>query len=144
MSTSYHPQTNGQTERVNQCLEMYLRCVVHDNPKQWANLLPLAEFRYNTTHHSSLGCSPFKAVYGREPHMGQFSQMAQATNTELQSWLKEREEHSAFLKQHLLRARTKMKIDADKDRSPREFLVGAQFSSNCSHISVLPSQQTMS
>ena len=43
MSSAYHPQTDGQTERVNQCLEMYLRCVVSDTPKQWKSWLPLAE-----------------------------------------------------------------------------------------------------
>jgi hypothetical protein len=42
MSSSYHPQTDGQTERVNQCLETFLRCFVHAYPKQWAKWLPLA------------------------------------------------------------------------------------------------------
>jgi hypothetical protein len=44
MSSSYHPQTDGQTERLNQCLESFLRCNVHSCPKQWAKWLPLAEF----------------------------------------------------------------------------------------------------
>jgi hypothetical protein len=42
-TTAYHPQTDGQTERVNQCLEMFLNCAVHEAPKQWRRLLPLAE-----------------------------------------------------------------------------------------------------
>lgn len=44
MSSSYHPQTDGQTERVNQCLETYLRCSVHACPANWAKWLALAEF----------------------------------------------------------------------------------------------------
>jgi transposase InsO family protein len=43
MSSAYHPQTNGKTEQVNQCLEMYLRCSVSSTPKQWVKWLPLAE-----------------------------------------------------------------------------------------------------
>lgn len=66
-STAYHPQTDGQSERVNQCLEMYLRCAVHDQPKKWRQWLSTAEFWYNTTHHSSLNTSPFKALYAKNP-----------------------------------------------------------------------------
>lgn len=67
LSTAYHPQSDGQSERVNQCLEMYLRCAVHAQPQKWKAWLPLAEFWYNTAHHSSLGCSPFKVLYGYDP-----------------------------------------------------------------------------
>jgi hypothetical protein len=44
MSSLYHPQTDGQTERLNQCLETYLRCDVHASPTKWFSWLPLAEF----------------------------------------------------------------------------------------------------
>ena len=74
LSTAYHPQTDGQSERVNQCLEMYLRCVVHDSPSKWKSWLSLVELWYNTSFHSSLGCSPFKALYGYEPNLGPFLQ----------------------------------------------------------------------
>lgn len=48
MSSAYHPQTDGQTERVNQCMETYLRCFVHACPTKWSSWLSLAEFWYNT------------------------------------------------------------------------------------------------
>ena len=55
MSSSYHPQMDGQTERLNQCLETFLRWLVHSCPTKWLDWLPLAEYWYNTTFHSALG-----------------------------------------------------------------------------------------
>lgn len=60
MSSAYHPQTDGTTESINQCLEGFLRCSVHSCPKKWALWLPLAEYWYNTAYHSALGKSPFE------------------------------------------------------------------------------------
>lgn len=60
-SSAYHPQTDGQSERVNQCLEMFLRCSMQDSPKQWKSWLPMAELWYNTSYHSAIKCSPFQA-----------------------------------------------------------------------------------
>ena len=53
-NTAYHPQTNDQTERVNQVLEMYLRCVTHIEPKGWNQWLSLAEWWYSTSHHTAI------------------------------------------------------------------------------------------
>lgn len=53
LSTFYHPQTDGQTERVNRCIEMYLRCMTGQKPNEWANWIPMAKWWYNTTFHTS-------------------------------------------------------------------------------------------
>jgi hypothetical protein len=66
-STAYHPQTYGQTERVNQCLKNYLRCMTFLEPKKWISWLPLAEYWYNTNYHTSLKSTPFEALYGYAP-----------------------------------------------------------------------------
>lgn len=95
-STSYHPQTDGQTERVNQCLEMFLRCSVHQSPKQWKQWLPLAELWYNSNFHSSIGCSPFKALYGSEPNLGVLTNSF-VKDTSVMDIIKDREEHIEML-----------------------------------------------
>jgi hypothetical protein len=66
-SSAYHPQFDGQTESLNKCLETYLRCYSGSKPKDWSRWLPLAEWWYNTNHHSSTGLTPFEAVYGYAP-----------------------------------------------------------------------------
>lgn len=69
MSSAYHPQTDGQSEAVNKTLEMYLRCITTDMPKTWSKALCWAEFWYNTSFHTSIGMTPFKAFYGCDPPM---------------------------------------------------------------------------
>lgn len=99
LSTAYHPQSDGQTERVNQCLEMFLRCSVAASPTKWITWLSLAEYWYNTTFHTSLGCSPFKALYGVEPTHGLFPAPATTASSEVDVMLQDRHTFSDFLQQ---------------------------------------------
>ena len=64
MTTGYHPQADGQTERVNQILEQYLRCYVAYNLDDWSTLLGVAEFAYNNRAHEGTKESPFFLEYG--------------------------------------------------------------------------------
>jgi hypothetical protein len=64
LSTAYHPQTDGQTERTNATLEQYLRCFSNYQQDDWSDLLPMAEFSYNNTEHSSTKQTPFFALHG--------------------------------------------------------------------------------
>ncbi|MCI37463.1 mediator of RNA polymerase II transcription subunit 15A-like, partial [Trifolium medium] len=66
MTSSYHPQSDGQSEALNKCLEQFLRCFTVDQPRQWSKMLSWAEFWYNSSFQSSIGMTPFKAVYGRD------------------------------------------------------------------------------
>ena len=65
-STAFHPQTGGQTERVNQILEDMLRACVLAYGAKWEDCLPFAKFSYNNSYQSSLQMAPFEVLYGRK------------------------------------------------------------------------------
>ena len=67
MSTAFHPQTDGETERVNQELEQYLRIFCNYQVDNWAELIPFMEFTHNARVHSATGHSPFEVWYGYQP-----------------------------------------------------------------------------
>jgi hypothetical protein len=69
-STAYHPQLDGQTERVNQELEQYIRIFVSERQNDWDTLLPLGEFAYNNHIHASTQHTPFFLNMGRHLRMG--------------------------------------------------------------------------
>uniref|UniRef100_A0A2N9F6N0 Reverse transcriptase n=1 Tax=Fagus sylvatica TaxID=28930 RepID=A0A2N9F6N0_FAGSY len=66
-STSFHPQTDGQTEVVNRSLGSLLRCLIKENPREWEAILPLAEFAFNASINRTTQSSPFEVVYGLQP-----------------------------------------------------------------------------
>ncbi|GJR73134.1 putative reverse transcriptase domain-containing protein [Tanacetum coccineum] len=66
MSTAYHPQIDGQSERTIQTLEDMLRACAIDFRKGWVNHLPLVEFSYNNSYHASIKAAPFEALYSRK------------------------------------------------------------------------------
>ena len=67
LSSAYHPQTDGETERVNQEVETYLRIYCGENPSSWAENIPMAEFVHNICPHSTTGKSPFQLIMGYQP-----------------------------------------------------------------------------
>jgi hypothetical protein len=125
-TTAYHPQMDGQSERVNQCLEMFLRCMVQDEPRQWRKWLPLAEFWYNATVHTSIRYSPFKALYGHEPNLGAMPELDTVADPTVAGVIRERAEQLDLLKKHLTAAQLRMKTFADKNRSEKTFHVGGK------------------
>ncbi|TPX35849.1 hypothetical protein SeLEV6574_g08128 [Synchytrium endobioticum] len=70
MSSAYHPESDGQTERLNQTLETYIRCFCNFDQDDWASLLPQAQFAYNNSYHESIGMSPFMANTGQDASNG--------------------------------------------------------------------------
>nr|GFA12908.1 putative reverse transcriptase domain-containing protein [Tanacetum cinerariifolium] len=105
MSTAYHPETDGQSERTIQTLEDMLRACVLDFGKGWDKHLPLVEFSYNNSYHTSIKDAPFEALYGRK----------------LQ------------IKSRIEAARDRQKSYADVRRKPLEFQVGDKVMLKVSH-----------
>jgi len=123
-SSAYHPQSDGQTEALNKCLETYLRCYAGAKPKEWSVWLPMAEWWYNTNHHSSTGLTPFEAVYGYPPPSLLSYVPGTSANLAVDSQLRDRSTVLSILKEHLREAQHRMKTQADKHRTEREFQPG--------------------
>lgn len=122
-STAYHPQTDGQTERINQCLETYLRCMTTTAPSKWFSWLSLAEFWYNSTYHTSLKMSPFQALYGYPPPMINELAIPGPEDEEAQDFLTVKQQMLEQLKHNLVVAQNRMKKYADLKRVERSFQV---------------------
>jgi transposase InsO family protein len=101
MSSAYHPQSDGQTERVNQCMETYLRCFANALPTKWYDYLHLAEFWYNTTWHSALQQTPFYVLYGHSPRQLGIDASSACSVNSLDEWLQTRSSVQALIQQHL-------------------------------------------
>jgi hypothetical protein len=124
MSTTYHPETDGQTEVVNRCLETYLRCFITDQPKTWVNWVHWAEYWFNTSFHSATEKTPFEIVYGRAPPALHRWVQGETRVEAIQRDLCDRDEALRQLRNQLLRAQEKMKRQADKKRADRSFVCG--------------------
>ncbi|KAF9679018.1 hypothetical protein SADUNF_Sadunf07G0096400 [Salix dunnii] len=124
MSSSYHPQTDGQTEVVNRTLEQYLRCFTGTQPKRWVDWLAWAEYSYNTVVHSSSKISPFEVVYGVPPP-SMLSYVPGTTKVQaVDDHLKTRDAILRDLRNNLLLSQNRMKCRADQSRREVVFEVG--------------------
>jgi hypothetical protein len=122
--SSYHPQTDGHMERVNQIVEDMLRaCVIHFD-KSWDKCLALAEFAYNNSYQASLKMAPFEALYGRRCRTPlNWSQAGERTlfGPKL---VQEDEEKVSVIRENLRAAQMRQKSYHDKTKASREFEVG--------------------
>jgi hypothetical protein len=123
-SSVYHPQTDGQTERVNQILEDMLRaCVIHYG-KDWDKCLSLAKFSYNNNNQSSKKMAPFEALYGRRCRTP--LNWSQAGEREIfgPDLVLDAEDKVRVIKRNLEAAQARQKSYHDKRRKPLQFEVG--------------------
>jgi len=87
LSTAYHPQTDGLSERTIQTLKQYLRIFCHDRQKRWKTWLALAEFAYNTTTHSTHQYSPYRSLYGWDPRTIHLDNDYELSSPAAEEWL---------------------------------------------------------
>ena len=126
LSTAFHPQTDGQSERTIQVLEDMLRAYVIEFGGHWDNFLPLAEFSYNNIYHSSIDMAPFEALYGRRCRspIGWFDAF------EVRPWgtdlLRESLEKVKFIQEKLLAAQSRQKEYEDRKVRDLDFMEGEQ------------------
>jgi hypothetical protein len=117
LSTAFHPQTDGQTERVNQIVEQYIRVFTTYQQDDWYDLLPLAEFSYNNADHESSKFTPFYALYGFNPRFSsipEFTTIVPAAENNIQQLNKITKE----LQENLKIAQERYKDNADTKRIP--------------------------
>eukprot|EP00253_Pinus_taeda_P030421 PITA_30421 len=126
LSTSYHLQTDGQTEAVNKCLQTYLRCFTSEKQHLWVQWLPLAEWWYNTNYHATTKMTPYEAVYGQFlPSPTSYLKGCSKVQA-VDQLLQHRATMLAHLRENLHQAQNRMKQQVDLHRSERQFQEGDQ------------------
>ena len=125
-TSGYHPEGDGQTERVNQTLEQYLRIYCNYQQDNWAKLLPLAEFAYNNAPNATTGLSPFFANKGYHPGLTVHPER-DLTSARAREFAIDLEELHAALRQRISEAQARYQVQADRHRLPApDFHVGDQ------------------
>ena len=123
-STAYHPQIDGQTERVNQVIEDVLRAYCNKQPTKWIQYLPLVEFCYNTSYHQSIGMTPFNALYGHECLSPlNFSNPTIRVEAS-KKMLEDMDQQTKVIQKDIQAAQDRQKKYADLNRSERRFKIG--------------------
>lgn len=147
LSTAYHPQTDGQTERQNQTLEHYLRTFCCETQDDWASWLSLAEFCYNDAENASTRMTPFRACYTYGPRWawrgdeditpeegGQRGKKPEEQHPEAEALVQRHQEQTAALKDRLRAAQEQMKKQYDKTHLPKTFTIGDLVLLRCTNI----------
>jgi hypothetical protein len=115
-------------------VETFLRCAVYASPAKWFHWLPLAEYWYNTSYQSAIGRAPFEVLYGHPTRHFCICDLTTCSIPDLSDWLKDRQEFTKLLQDHLLRAQQRMKMQMDKNHSDQEFKGGRSCLSESSTI----------
>jgi len=124
MSSTYHPQTDGQSERTIQSLEDLLRTCVLDHLGTWSDMLPLMELTYNNSYHSRIGMAPYEALYGRRCRTPLCWQQDGESVVLGLEFLQQTTERVRVIQDRMRTTQSRQKSYADKRRRPLEFEAG--------------------
>jgi hypothetical protein len=124
MSTAYHPQTDGQSERTIQTIEDMLRVCVIDFKGNWDEHLPLVEFSYNNSYHASIGMPPYEALYGRRCRSPLYWEEVGERTILGPELLQQTKEKVELIQKRLIAAQDRQKKYADQSRKDQNFEVG--------------------
>jgi hypothetical protein len=139
-STAFHPQTDGQTERVNRVMEDYLRHYADQQQTNWVSLLPFAEFAYNNANQDSTGFSPFYLNYGFNPTIPAVFHQTKTPDGKNPSsvyFLENIQKAIGIAKENLLASQQRQKTYADKKRQDISFKVGDKVLLSTKNLSVM-------
>jgi hypothetical protein len=124
MTTTFHLQSDGQSEAANRVIAMYLRCFSGDRPQDWLRWLPWAEYTYNTAYQSSLQETPFRVVYGCNPPTIRSYEAGDTRVAAVAQTMAEREEFLADVRHRLEQAQAIQKRYYDKAHRHISYAVG--------------------
>ena len=124
MSTSYHPQTDGQSERTIQTIEDMLRMCAIDFKGSWDDHLPLIEFSYNNSYHASIGMPPYEALYGRKCRSPVYWEEVGERKMLGPELVQQTKEAVELIKKRLIAAQDRQRKYADPHQKNIEFGIG--------------------
>ncbi|GAB2293176.1 hypothetical protein Dimus_038252 [Dionaea muscipula] len=122
--TAYHPQSDGQTERVNRCVKDYLRAMILQGPKKWSTWLAIAEWCYNTNYHHSIQMTPFEALYEYPPPQSHLNNELNTSVAAVEELATTREKLNKTPRENIQLAQERQKHYFDKGRTEKSFKEG--------------------
>ena len=138
MSTAYHPQTDGQTERMNRTIEQMLRAYCLTEPDRWKEHLPAIQFAYNGSSNASSKVSPHFVLFGCEPRLPSTLALddSNAIGQKSMEWAQQRSAIHDTVRRHLQEAQASQKRYADKRRRHVEHQVGQEVLLDAKHVTL--------
>jgi hypothetical protein len=141
MSSSFHPQTDGQTERVNQTLKTYLRHFVSVELNNWNTLLSRAEFAHNAAVNETIRTAPFKLTYGYQPRT-RVGEVVEVVHPASAAFVERLQSSLSFASKCLLAAQQRQKAFADQRRVEKVYKVGDKVLLSTKYLNVKHSEKS--